>query len=341
MDGIRSSWASATRTVLMTVVLVASPAFGSAQVDIRSDVDTTLVTVGDRITLTVRVTHPEAGSVLWPDSLDLSPFEVLAVQVLPPESLDGARVSSTAFQLTAFELGELEIPAFDVEVVRADGSRETLRTDRFGVEVVTVGQDETGDIREIRGPLMIPVSVLQIASWLLMLLLAVAAGAWGYRRWARSRAGQPVVAPGPPPRPPHEIALEALDRLEASELLIRGEVKKYHIEASGILRRYVEARFRVTALEMTTWEILDGLARVGAGSGFRGDLRRFLDQCDLVKFAKVLPAQGMSHDLLQLGRDLVIESMNRANEGPGGEETISGGSTSPAGSGTAVSGDEA
>ena len=340
MDGMRSSWASATRTVLMTVVLVASPAFGSAQVHIRSDVDTTLVTVGDRITLTVRVTHPADGSVLWPDSLDLSPFELLAAQVLPTESRDGARVSSTAFQLTAFELGELEIPAFDVDVVRGDGRRETLRTDRFGVEVVTVGQDETGDIREIRGPLMIPVSVLQIASWLLMLLLAVAAGAWGYRRWAQSRAGQPVAAPGPPPRPPHEIALEALDRLAASELLIRGEVKKYHIEASGILRRYVEARFRVTALEMTTWEILDGLTRVGAGSGFRDDLRRFLDQCDLVKFAKVLPAQDVSHDLLQLGRDLVIESMNRAEERPAGEETITGGSTSPVASDAVVAEDE-
>ena len=95
-------------------------------------------------------------------------------------------------------------------------------------------------------------------------------------------------------------------------MLVRGEVKEYHIEASDVIRRYIEARFRVTALEMTTWEILQGLRQVGAGQGFRDDVRRFLDQCDLVKFAKVRPSSDASRDMLQLGRDLVVESMNRS-----------------------------
>lgn len=306
----RFTWHLVLVVSVSTVLALAAASPASGQLSIRTDLDTTLVTVGDRITLSVRVSHPEDAAVIWPDSLDMAPFEVLGAQALPVESANGSLVSSAVFVLSAFELGELEIPAFDVDVIFGDGSRETLSTDRFGVDVVSIGADETGDIREIRGPLMIPVSVIAVAGWLLLLLLAVFAGAWGYRRWVRSRAGDEAVPAGPPPRPPHEIALEALDQLEASELLARGDVKAFHITASDILRRYVEARFQVTALEMTTWEILDGLARVGVGQKVRDDLRRFLDQCDLVKFAKVRPESDASRVLVQLGRELVLESQN-------------------------------
>ena len=51
---------------------------------ISNDVDTTLVTVGDRIRLTVTVEHAVGARVVWPDSLDLSPFELLAAQTAAP-----------------------------------------------------------------------------------------------------------------------------------------------------------------------------------------------------------------------------------------------------------------
>jgi hypothetical protein len=85
-------------------------------------------------------------------------------------------------------------------------------------------------------------------------------------------------------------------------------VKEYHIAASDILRTYVEARFRVEALEMTTREVLDGLGRVGAGSRFLEGLRTFLEACDLVKFAKARPDVAASRATTALGVELVRES---------------------------------
>ena len=87
-------------------------------------------------------------------------------------------------------------------------------------------------------------------------------------------------------------------------------MKAYHIEVSEILRRYVEGRFNVPALEMTTWEIADGLERARVGREFREGLRRFLDQCDLVKFAKVRPDARASIEVLELGRRLVRDSVD-------------------------------
>jgi hypothetical protein len=310
--------AAATVRAVALVLLFAAPL--AAQSSIRTDVDTTLVTVGDLVTMTVSVEHEAGAAVVWPDSIDLAPFEVLEARTRPAEA-DGDRARSTAvFSLAAFELGELVIPSFDVLVVAPDGSAETLSTDEYGVEVVTVGEDETGDIRDIRGPLGIPISAVRVA-FLGVLLLIV-----GLLAYAGLRRRGPVAdrpAPGPPPRPAHEVALEALARIESSPMLERGQVKEYHIEISDVLRRYVEARFGVTALEMTTWEIIEGLERVQVDPGFREGLRRFLDQCDMVKFAKVRPDADASREALALGRELVEDSIAPAAKTPSAESHAS------------------
>ena len=296
--------------VAAVVVCIASSigAVPLAGQTIRTTIDTATVTVGDRITLSVTVEHDASARVVWPDSVDLSPLEVVSATLREPRTAAGRTTSTADFSLAAFELGELEIPAFDVTVEQADGSTATLRTDRFGVEVVSVGTDEGGDIREIRGPVTIPVSVLRVGLIALLFML-LGAGANALLRRLRRRPDRddgPSV--GPPPRPAHEVALEALERLAASTMLERGQVKEYHIQLSDILRRYVEERFHVHALEMTTSEILVGLRRVGVEGSFADGLREVLDRCDMVKFAKVRPEPGLSRELVELARDLVESS---------------------------------
>jgi hypothetical protein len=280
----------------------------AAQSRIYAEVDTTLATVGDRVTLTVTVDHPAGSEVAWPDSLVLGPFEVLDAQAAGPLAQDDGLRSTAALDLAAFELGDLEIPSFDVVVVGPGAEADTLSTDAFGVQVTSVGADESGDIRDIRGPFSIPLSVIRVSLWGLAALAALVVG---WLLWRRLRRGAEVGVPEPaaPPRPPHEVALEALARLEASPLLERGLVKEYHIEVSDILRRYVEASFGVAALEMTTAEVLHGLERGLADASFRDGLGRFLFACDMVKFAKVRPSSQASREVLALGRSLVVATV--------------------------------
>jgi hypothetical protein len=279
----------------------------AAQSTIHSEIDTTLITVGDRITMTVTIHHPPGAVITWPDPLSFTPFEVLDARVLPTAVHQGAPSTPTVITMTAFELGELEIPPLDVLVRATDGSVQTLATDRFGVEVLSVGADESGDIRGIQGPRGIPLGLWRMAMWALA-LLAVAGLAYALYARVRRSGHHAVAIPGPPPRPPHEIALEALARLEASPMLEHGQVKEYHIEVSDILRRYVEGRFGVPALEMTTTEVLAGLERVRVEPSLTSGLRGFLEQCDLVKFAKVRPDAEAARSVLGLGRSLVQSS---------------------------------
>jgi len=317
--------------------LVPGPALAQ-DARLRSDVDTTLVTVGDRIRLTVSIEHAAGARPQWPDSLDLSPFEVLAAEALTPSG-EGDRVrSGVVLTLAAFELGELEIPSFDVTVLGPGEQSETVSTDRFGVEVVTVGADETGDIRDIRGPLTLPVSVIQLSLLLLALVVALAVALWLLRR-SRRRGDEPAVIPDRPLRPAHELALEALARVEASTLLERGQVKEYHIEVSEILRTYVERRFSVPALEMTTREVADGLQRVGVETDIQVGFRRFLERCDLVKFAKVRPDAECSRSVLALGRELVKRSASDQDQTERLQEVDPGADDPPAVGDDAVDGE--
>ncbi|MCG8470053.1 MAG: hypothetical protein MJB57_17900, partial [Gemmatimonadetes bacterium] len=110
---------------------------------------------------------------------------------------------------------------------------------------------------------------------------------------------------GEPPRPAHEIALEALERLEASPLLERGDIKRYHIEVSQIVRAYLEGRYRIWALEMVTPDVVAGLRDVGIEASTRDGFQSFLEACDLVKFAKRRPSERDCRTLLETARELV------------------------------------
>ena len=265
--------------------------------------DPAVITVGDPVRLVVTVSHAADARVVWPDLFELDPFELVDIRLLEP--VPGTRVRSSAeLTLTAFELGDLTLPAFEVEVVDAAGDTVRLATDAAVVRVESVGRDEGGDIRDIKGPLAIAFSVVTLLPWLAGLAGLAILGVAAYRVYRRRQPPE-VRAPVVPFRPAHEIALESLDALEASGLLELGEVKTYHIRVSDIMRVYAEGRFGVEAMEMTTGGVLDGLRRTGALSEVVADFRQLLDRCDLVKFAKFRPDVPACRGLVQLGRRLV------------------------------------
>jgi len=283
---------------------------------VRTELDTAVVSVGGRMEFTVRVEHDPTASVVWPDSFDLGPVEVLGAETLSPVSEGGRAISGTRFALAAFEVGDLEIPSFDILVEASDGSSTTLSTSPYLITVQSVGLDEGGDIRAIRGPLGIPLSVIYVLPWILLLVLL---GALGYWLWVRRRPAEAgprrsVVIPSFP----HEDAYQALDRLEASGLVERGEIKEYHILASEIIRTYVEGRYDVYALEMTTGEVIEGLHGTGVPEDAVQGFGWFGSRCDLVKFAKLRPSPEACGDSLDAARTFVDRTRPREDHLDGG-----------------------
>ncbi|MFO1476797.1 MAG: DUF4381 family protein [Verrucomicrobiota bacterium] len=122
--------------------------------------------------------------------------------------------------------------------------------------------------------------------------------------WIRARRRK-AARPGPPPEPAHRRALRRLD--EALAML--GEPKPFCIRVSDTLRVYLEERFDFRAPERTTEEFLQelhGTPRLSVDQ--KGSLGRFLEQCDLVKFARYEPGEPELRQLHAAAVGLVHET---------------------------------
>jgi len=124
---------------------------------------------------------------------------------------------------------------------------------------------------------------------MLAILALISFAAWlGFKAWKKKQEKGYIFAPPPKPRPAHEIALKALQKLYASDLLEKQEYKLFFSELSDILRTYLEGRYFISALEETTYEIIRDL-KEHLDDDKKKILSDILQLSDLVKFAKFKP----------------------------------------------------
>jgi hypothetical protein len=160
----------------------------------------------------------------------------------------------------------------------------------------------TEDIRDVRGPLPIPL-------W--WRWLALGAG-------AVVLAGLGTLAPvvirrrRAKPLKPHERALLRLE--QAQPLAVAGQVREYAGAASDAVREYIEERFLLRAAHSTTEEFFDGImAQANALLGaHRESLQKFLGACDLAKFARLPLAREQMVSLNDLARRFVLDTAHSA-----------------------------
>lgn len=129
----------------------------------------------------------------------------------------------------------------------------------------------------------------------------------GRRRGGASAASAPSAPP--PPAAPHETALAALAALRARGPATTEAMEPFYRELSGIVRRYLEERYGLHAPERTTEEFIREATDSGAiAPAHRERLQAFLEQCDLVKFARHRPAAGDAAAALEAAERFVRET---------------------------------
>jgi hypothetical protein len=298
------------KNIFLILILLACVS-GWAQEDpimISSSVDKARIRIGDLITYTVTVTHAKDIQVEMPGlGANLGGFEIRDYQVHDPKKEKDRIVSQVDYTISTFFTGEFEIPPLTVfYLTPADSTAKILATEKIKIVVESVKASEASDIRDIKPPVEIPRNWWITLRWFVLGAgvagLAVLAY-WIYRRRKEGKGLLPVREV--PPRPPHEVALERIDRLRNSDLLEKGEIKQYYIEVSEIIRQYIEGRYFIIAMEMTTTEVLEGLAGAELPEEDFQYFSDFLNRCDLVKFAKVIPSEDQNHEILETACEIV------------------------------------
>ncbi|HZY09699.1 MAG TPA: hypothetical protein VFF29_00950 [Bacteroidota bacterium] len=260
------------------------------EVRVTARVDSNTILIGDWIKLYLEVQHPEHITVTWPTILDsLEGFDVLHREEPTPKKYNQGVLEASTYTLTVFDSGTYVIPPIAFHyTVRGDTVRQTAQTSPFPIFVRSIAVDTTQGIKDIKPPLMVPITFADVLPYIIGVII-IAGLVWLVLYIRRKRAKGETLLPQSPPRPPHEIALEALQALESEHLWQRGKVKEYHSQLTDIVRVYIEKRFFVLAMELTTEEILSAQKMISLSKEVVELLKEILIRADLVKFAKFQP----------------------------------------------------
>jgi len=282
--------------------------------DARLEVSTSVVKVGEPVRVRLSVPVPEAGARLTGPTAPgvVGDIDLRASNPVPA----GPDSAAWLVELAFFRPGDVELPPLPFALVPGGGGEPVpVRTAPYRFSIVSSLPDtaSAADIRDIRGPIAPPVrwDGKRIAGAIAILLLLAAA----VLLWRRRRRPEEVHAPARPAVPPEEVALRALRALEEEALPARGKFEEHYVRLSNILRAYVEGRFGIPALESTTFEIEERLRQGRVRAESPDDLLRFLDEADLVKFAKGRPDLRDAEGALAGVREWVVRNTPRPAAG--------------------------
>jgi hypothetical protein len=279
----------------------------NAPVSVHASVDRKDITIGDPVRYTVEVSAAENTELVIPVlSGQLGEFTITDFGDLPTRKENGRVVVTRWYTITSFTTGDHLVPAPTVQYRLSGEAVQTAEGNEVLVGVTSLlGKDAAAaDIRDIKPPEEVPFDWRPYGIAAAAVVLVGLLGAGFFYLLNRPRR-QRIV----PPRPPHEIALAALNRLHTRHLIEEGKFADYYVELSAIIRRYLEDRFRLRAPEMTTEEFL-GTAASDArlATPHRRLLGDFLTQADLVKFARHLPSLRDSEAAYDAARRFVEET---------------------------------
>ena len=216
-----------------------------------------------------------------------------------------------AFRLASFEDGDFSLPPIAVLRIKPDMTADTLIFDAQILSVRELPVDTaTFEIRDIKGQIRYPLTFRETVPWIagaLALAGLIALAVYFIKK--RRKESEPEYK-----EPAHVTALRKLDRYRSDKFWEPEKQKQFYSGVTDALREYMEARFGVDAMEMTTSEIFSALKGEEVPKDLYDEMKVLFERADFVKFAKHTASREENAGVIPASVRFVTETYQAAIE---------------------------
>ena len=273
------------QTSVVACALAVSPAVGAANAKVTAAIDSAVIEMGSRATITVDIADANSAGTF----IDLP----AAGSESPENNVDFISVEADTFPagyqykilIQAFEPGTITFAPFRYVV-----GKDTAESDFLTLKVLPVDLDSLETINTMESIVNPPRKWYDyIPEWLIWTLVGLAIAAIAVCLILMYRKNGGIIIHKPKPVNPYEAAMAELSRLREKKLAESGREKEYYTSLVDILRVYLERRFGINAMEMSTTQILQSLRSNPETRDNQPRIKQILEIADFVKFANVRP----------------------------------------------------
>ncbi|CDN30259.1 hypothetical protein BN938_0153 [Mucinivorans hirudinis] len=278
---------------IIIIALICSFVAAQQHPVVKSRLVTDTIMLGDQVVMEVDIAKDIAAEIQIPQfekGVLTDKVEILGTPRIDTISRDGRNVTvRLTYTLTSFDAGIYQIAGFPI-VVEGRGMNDTVRSaGMMQLVVQTFDIDTTKmQIADIKQPLGTPITwaeIKDVVLWSLAGALLLAVVIYFVIRFVKSRRREVTAKLN---EPPHITAIRELMKVHSEKLPQAGKYKEYYSRVTDTLRTYIESRYEIGAMEMTTPEIIASLDEVNDDK-LINKLRELFSLADLVKFAKWTP----------------------------------------------------
>lgn len=285
---------SSIYNILLVIALsLAQNAHAAGRSQIKASLDSLQLTMGQQTIARVDIVKgADAPSELLVDK-NAFPAQVEIIDWLEGDTTDignGLVEIKHGLLIQSFDSGVYTIPPF----LLVSGP-DTIRSNSLSLKVNPVDVTALTDIHPIADVAefdskwydWLPDWITDYWVYILLGLLIVAGGVCAYL--IMSKKVNVTILPQKKRLPPDQIAFNRLNALKEAQLWEKGQEKEYYTRLIDILRDYLQERFGINAMEMTSSQILKALRANEETRLSHSRMERVVEIADFVKFAKVRP----------------------------------------------------
>lgn len=280
------------KRILYFILLFVFPTLHAQEVKVEAN--TKNIKIGEQIEYKISVQAPADAVVVFPDGQTFGALEMVKTSSIDTLKETGKFRFEKAYYLTQFDEGKYTIPQQKINISNKDFYTDSLLIEVHTISVDTLKQPlyDIKPIAEVASPSSFRLWLWIVLGLVVLLFSATALYFFIFRKKKLSAEEERKKLP------PFERAIQDLKDLQNSKYLIESQHKAYYTRLTDIVKEYLEDEVHILAKESTTDELLAKVTALQQTGKLHlseetiNNLKRVLQNADLVKFAKSKPSDN-------------------------------------------------